>query len=183
MKIPFILLLTLFSGLAYSAAAQTAPTPAGAVAIGPQTRFVMQNGTVVLRQGNADQPLTKNVRLANGTKINYKSGIVELLPGKLTTLREGDYVTPQGEIVFATPASAAAARGDQSAAPNAQFKPYVQVGTTSAAVQDKQLELMARKIDLLNQKISLLSRRGPQADTRPLDQQLQLLDSQLQQLK
>ena len=183
MKLFFALLLLLCGGFSYSAAAQTAPAPAGAVTIGPKARFVMRNGTVVLRQDNTDQPLTKNVRLANGTKINYKSGIVELLQGKITTLREGDYVTPQGEIIFATPASAAAARGDQSSAPSAQFEPYVQVGTTSAAVQSKQLELMARKIDLLNQKISLLSRGGPQADTRSLDQQLQLLDSQLQQLK
>jgi len=171
----------------FTAVAQTTPTRPAAVAdaveIGPTAQFLMRNGTIVLRQDNKNQPLTKNIRLANGTKINYKSGIVELMQGKMTTLHEGDYVTPKGEIVFATPASAAAARGDHSVASTKQFEPYVQVGTTSADVQNKRIELMAKKIDLLNQKVNLLSGTGPKPDTRQLDQQLQALDHQLQQLK
>ena len=76
-----------------------------------QTQFMYLNGTVVRRDGSQTTPLTQNVRFPNGTKINYKSGIVEFPTGKLTTMKEGDFVRPDGGLVFATPGSAALARG------------------------------------------------------------------------
>ncbi|UYZ65038.1 DUF6799 domain-containing protein [Hymenobacter weizhouensis] len=175
---------------AASAQSTTSPAqPAGAVATSPTSRFVMQNGEVVLVQEGRPTPLTKNVLLADGTKINYKSGIVELPGGKKTTLKEGDYVRPDGGIVFATPASAAAARNEPAAAGPARFEPYVDPRpdpTSPAALRtrlnelDTKISLMAEKIQLLNQKISLLSTNAQRpTDTSALDQQIQKLDEKL----
>lgn len=175
--------LAFFIGFASLATAQTKPAirPIGAITTGANDRFMMQNGEVVLRQGNQTKRLTQNVRLADGTKVNYKSGIVEFNTGKITTLQEGDYVTMKGDIVFATPASAAAARNDSTAAAvNTKFDPYIQQGT---ALTYEQLTaknvLLNRKIRLLNEKIALLSAGNNAPDTRQIDQQLQALEEQL----
>ena len=184
-KLPFLLAISLFMGVAGQGAAQskTAP-PVGAVSASSSDRFLMQDGAVVLVQGRRPTPLTKNVVLANGTKINYKSGIVEFTTGKKTTLQEGDYVKMNGDIVFATPASAAAARGNNSVPATAQYDPYVQqtgtaTSTTVAATpMEQQLTtLLTRKIELLNQKISLMTPN--QAALDKLNQQLQSLDAQI----
>ncbi|MCB2377743.1 hypothetical protein LGH70_09135 [Hymenobacter sp. BT635] len=175
-----------------SALAQATPTrPAGAVVANSTDQFLMRDGEVVLRQGSTTKPLTQNVALADGTKINYKSGIVELPGGKKTTLREGDYVTMKGEIVFATPGSAASARGTTAPA-GAQYEPLVDRNSvpTTADMETRlsslnsRITLMAQKIQLLNDKISLLS-SGTQrpADTSQLDQQIKALDEQLRQVK
>lgn len=164
--------------------------PAGAVDYGTGAQFLFRNGEVVLHQDSNYQPLTKNIRLANGTKINYKSGIVELPGGKIITLHEGDYVNSAGSIVFATPSSAAAARHDTIGATAARFEQYVERGKVvplsdlqaQLTRQSQQLKLMEQKVRLLNQKIDLLSRRPTPPDTRQLDQQLRELDQQLQQL-
>jgi hypothetical protein len=188
-KLPFLLLFAAISvGNASTGAAQskTAP-PVGAVAANSSDRFLMQNGTVVLVQGRRPTPLTKNVVLANGTKINYKSGIVEFTTGKKTTLQEGDYVKMNGDLVFATPASAAAARGDNSVPTTTQYDRYVQhtgtaTGTTvSATPMEQQLTtLLTRKIELLNQKISLMTPNPTnQAALDKLNQQIQSLDAQI----
>ncbi|MEJ7665813.1 MAG: hypothetical protein WKG07_43000 [Hymenobacter sp.] len=47
---------------------------------GRTTQFVFRNGEVMERTGRQLKPLTQNVRLPNGTKINVRSGIVEF-PG------------------------------------------------------------------------------------------------------
>ncbi|UOR05838.1 hypothetical protein MUN82_01770 [Hymenobacter aerilatus] len=164
--------------------------PVGAVAYGIGAQFLFRNGEVVLHQDNNYQPLTKNIRLANGTKINYKSGIVELPSGKMTTLHEGDYVNSTGNIVFATPSSAAAARHDTVGATAARFEQYVERGQVvplpdlqaQLSRQRQQLQLMEQKVRLLNQKIDLLSRQPTSPNTRQLDQQLKELDQQLQQV-
>lgn len=187
-KLLFFLALNSALGVANQAAAQskTAP-PAGTVEANSSDRFLMQNGAVVLVKGNRPTPLTKNVVLANGTKINYKSGIVEFVTGKKTTLQEGDYVKMNGDLVFATPASAAAARGDNSVPATAQYKPYVQQTgaatstTVSATPMEQQLTtLLTRKIELLNQKISLMTPNpANQAALDKLNQQIQTLDAQI----
>ncbi|TGE25423.1 hypothetical protein E5K00_09600 [Hymenobacter aquaticus] len=175
-----------------STQAQTKPArPAGAVEASGTDQFLMRDGEVVLRQGSTTKPLTQNVVLSNGTKVNYKSGIVELPGGKKTTLKEGDYVTMQGDIVFATPGSAAASRGTTAPA-SGQFEQYVDRNSapTTADMETRlsslnsRITLMAQKIQLLNDKISLLS-AGTQrpADTSQLDQQIKALDEQLRQVK
>lgn len=153
-----------------------------------QTQFVLQNGAVVRRDGPRTTPLTQNVRLANGTKINYKSGIVEFPGGKLTTLTEGDFVRPDGGLVFATPGSAAAARGDAVGAPAAAFSTYTLPGRAvpgDAKAENEalrlRLQLLARKVELLNQKVALLGPGQPTPpDTRQIDLDLAALDAQLQ---
>lgn len=154
-------------------------------------RLLMQSGAVVLRRGGQSTGLTQNVRLASGTKVNVKSGIVELPGGKITTLMEGDYVKADGSIVYATPQSAAAARG-QTAPAGAKFDTAVEVGstTTTANVEQRmtdlgtRVDLMAQKIQLLNQKISLLSQGNAKvADTSQLDAQIKALDEQLRAVK
>lgn len=151
-------------------------------------QFLFTRGAVVQRLGNQLTPLAQNVRLPNGTKINVRSGIVELPTGKITTLREGDYVNAQGGIVFSTPASAAAARGDSTVAPNAKFDTYVHVGTAPArALGDAPTEreqLLMRKIELLNRKVALLSQSVTSPpDMSAVDKQLQELDTQLKTTK
>jgi hypothetical protein len=172
-----------------AAYAQTTPNVAGPVATAPSDRFLMQNGEVVLVQGKRPTALTKNVLLSNGTKINYKSGIVEFPGGKITTLKEGDYVRPNGDVVFASPASAAQARGDNSVPATAKFDTYVDprpAPATPAAMEtrlgemNQKISLMAEKIQLLNQKISLLSNNAQRpADTAALDQKIQAIDAKL----
>ncbi|MFD1466848.1 DUF6799 domain-containing protein [Hymenobacter caeli] len=154
-----------------------------------QTQFVFQNGAVVRRDGNQTVPLTQNVRLANGTKINYKSGIVEFPGGKLTTLKEGDFVRPDGGLVFATPGSAAAARGEAPGAAGASYSPYTLPGRAvpgDAKAENEalrvHLQLLERKVELLNRKIALLGPGQPTPpDTRQLDLDLAALDAQLRE--
>ena len=180
--------------LAAAAALAAAPRPAAAqqggypVPTTAQTQFVWQNGAVVRRDGTRTAPLTQNVRLANGTKINYKSGIVEFPGGKLTTLKEGDFVRPDGGLVFATPGSAAAARGDAAGPPAASFSTYTLPGragpgdaTAENGALKLRLQLLERKVALLNQKIALLGPGRPAPpDTRQIDLDLAALDAQLQ---
>jgi hypothetical protein len=191
MKTIFFSLSVLLGLLAVapSASAQTTATPAGAKTANATDRFVMRNGQVVLMQGQNVTPLSKNVVLSNGTKINYKSGIVELAEGKITTLKEGDYVRMSGEIVFATAGSAAQARNDASVAPDAKFNNYVDktpdpngpaAMEARLTVLNQKITLMGEKIQLLNQKISLLSSSTQRnADTSQLDQQIKALDEKL----
>ncbi|KAA9332448.1 hypothetical protein F0P96_13325 [Hymenobacter busanensis] len=153
-------------------------------------QFVMQNGAVVRRRDGQTTGLNQNVRLPNGTKINVKSGIVELSNGKITTLKEGDYVKADGGIIFATPQSAAEARGT-SAPADAKFGEYVERGAAPTgnldarlADMNRRVDLMAQKIQLLNQKISLLSQGNSKApDTSQLDGQIRSLDEQLRAVK
>lgn len=173
-----------------SAQTTTAPKmPAGAKQTNSTDRFIMRNGQVVLMQGQSVTPLTKNVVLSNGTKINYKSGIVEVVEGKITTLKEGDFVRMNGDIVFATAGSAAQARNDASVAPDTKFNNYVDTTpspSSPAAMEarlttlNQKISLMGEKIQLLNQKISLMSSSTQRpADTSQLDQQIRALDEKL----
>lgn len=186
----FFLLVAALAAAPHRAAAQDGGYP---VATTANSQFVLLNGSVVHRQGAKSTALDQNVRLAGGTKINVKSGIVELPGGKITTLHEGDYVKPDGGIVFATPASAAAARGDNSVAADTQYDKYVQVAAapgntgeleTRLNSLDQRVQLMARKIKLLNDKITLLSAKKQKLpNTAQLDQQIKALDAQLTQVK
>jgi hypothetical protein len=156
------------------------------------TQYVFRNGTVYERIGSQVTPLVRNIRLPNGTKVNVKSGIVEFPSGKITSLHEGDYLNAEGGLVFATPASAAAARGDYAVAANAKYDQYVHVGTTaaaptmtsnsdSAAVRE---QLLQQKIELLQRKVSLLQQTHPNApSTSAVDKQLQGLDARLNAMK
>ena len=174
------------SGLATAprlAAAQAGGFPVQTTA---RTQFVFSNGEVVRRDGSQTAALTQNVKLANGTKINYKNGIVEMPAdkvhpkGKKLTLREGDYVRADGGVVFATPASAAAARGETAASPpSAKYDTYTQRGPGYLA-PTQQISLLNKKIELLNQKVSLLSQgRTDMPDTKAIDDQLAQLETQM----
>ncbi|GAA4052401.1 hypothetical protein GCM10022409_44120 [Hymenobacter glaciei] len=145
----------------------------------------MQNGEVVKRDGSQVTALSQNVKLASGVKINYKNGIVEMPAdkinpkGKKITLREGDYVRADGGVVFATPGSAAAAKGAAPTPPSATYEKYVQRGPGYAEPAQR-VSMLNKKIELLNQKISLLSQgRSDLPDTKAIDAQLADLESQL----
>lgn len=172
----------------------TAPRPAAAQAGGfpvqttSRTQFVLINGEVVRREGTQTTPLTQNVKLAGGVKINYKNGIVEMPAdkispqGKKITLHEGDYVKPDGGVVFATPASAAAARGEgtpPATPPGTKYEPYVQHGP-GFADPAMRVSLLNKKIELLNQKIQVLSQGQPTTPgIKAIDDQLTKIDAQL----
>lgn len=150
-----------------------------------RTQFVFRDGEVMRREGTQLTPLTQNVKLRNGTKINFKNGIVEMPAdkinpqGKKLTLREGDYVRPDGGVVFATPASAAAARGEMSVAGATKFEPYVQRGP-GLADPAVQVSLLTKKVELLTQKVTLFSQgRADLPDTKAIDDQLAQLNAQL----
>ncbi|SET03320.1 DUF6799 domain-containing protein [Hymenobacter actinosclerus] len=187
-KILCALLLGLAAAPALHAQTKPAAEVAGPVETQPTDRFMLQDGQVVQVRGRRPMPLTKNVLLSNGTKINYKNGIVELPGGKITTLKAGDYVRPNGDIVFGSPASAAQARGDSSVPTATEFSNYTdpRPAPGNAAAMEARLNemngkigLMAQKIGLLNQKISLLSTSGKAADTSALDSQIQAIDARL----
>ncbi|NML64999.1 hypothetical protein HHL22_07245 [Hymenobacter sp. RP-2-7] len=183
-------------GLAFMALPHVgAAQPSGGLPVKPtrNTQYVFRNGVVYERIGSQATPLVRNIRLPNGTKVNVKSGIVEFPSGKITSLHEGDYLNAEGGLVFATPASAAAARGDYAVAANAKYDQYVHVGTViapaavpgvnadSAAVREV---LLQQKIELLNRKITLLQQTHPNApSTSAVDKQLQTIDARLSSMK
>lgn len=170
-----------------TAQTKTAPKRASTTVIGGSSQLVMRNGEVAMRQGSRMVPLTKNVVLSNGTKVNYKSGIVEFPTGKKTTLHEGDYVTAGGEVVFATPASAAAARGDSTVRADARYTPYVEktatpasTSVTAIATPNDLTSLLTRKVQLLTEKIRLMTPNpANQAALADIDRQLQTLDARI----
>ncbi|OON68811.1 DUF6799 domain-containing protein [Hymenobacter sp. CRA2] len=196
--------MKLFAGfLVLAATALTAPLAVAQSAKGKATpaetrtelqngdQFVMLNGAVVKRRNGQTSGLSQNVRLPNGTKVNVKSGIVELPTGKIITLTEGDYVTADGSVNYATPQSAAAARGETAPA-DAQFDKVLDRGATPTPASvdarmtelNRRVDLMAQKIQLLNQKISLLSPGNAKApDTSQLDGQIRALDEQLRAVR
>ena len=152
-----------------------------------RTQFLMQNGEVVRRDGSQITPLTQNVKLRNGVKINYKNGIVEMpadknyKQGKKITLQEGDYVRADGGVVFATPGSAASAQGKAASAgsPGAKFDTYTQRGP-GYADPAQQVSLLNKKVELLTQKVQMLSQgRTDLPDTKSIDDQLTQLNAQL----
>lgn len=178
----YVLAVALATAAPRVAAAQAGGFP---VQTTPNTQFVMQDGEVVKREGSQITPLTQNVKLASGVKINYKNGIVEMpgdkvnAAGKKITLREGDYVRADGGVVFATPGSAAAAREAAPTPPGAAYEKYVQRGPGYAEPAQR-VPMLNKKIELLNQKISLLSQgRTDLPDTKAVDAQLADLDAQL----
>lgn len=149
-----------------------------------RTQFVMKDGEVMRREGTQLTPLTQNVKLSGGVKINYKNGIVEMPAdkinpkGKKITLGEGDYVRPDGGVVFATPASAAAAQG-QTAPAGAKFDTYVQRGP-GYADPATQVTLLNKKVELLTQKVQMLSQgRTDLPNTKSIDDQLAQINAQL----
>ena len=153
-----------------------------------RTQFVFMNGEVMRRDGSQTTALAQNVKLTNGVKINYKNGIVEMPAdknhpkGKKITLREGDYVRADGGVVFATPASAAAARGAATspATPaGTKYETYVHRGPGYAA-PEQQMQLLNKKIELLTQKVQLLSQgRTDLPSTKAIDDQLAEVNAQL----
>ena len=171
-------------------APQAGAAQAGGQPVHPSrnTQFVFRNGEVMERTGQQLKPLTQNVRLPNGTKINVRSGIVEFPGGKITSLHEGDYLNAEGSLVFATPASAAAARGDNSVAINEKYNKYVQVGATPSTVLGSAFTereaLLTREIDLLQRKVTLLQQTHPNPPaTEEVDKQLQELDTKIKALR
>ncbi|WP_197076661.1 DUF6799 domain-containing protein [Hymenobacter terrenus] len=180
----FLLLLAVsyLATTPYNAAAQEGGYP---TQTSPRTQFLFKDGEVVRREGSKITPLTQNIKLVNGVKINYKNGIVEMPAdkvhpqGKKLTLHEGDYVRADGGVVFATPGSAAAARGESATNASGKYEPYVQRGP-GFADPALQMSLLNKKIELLTQKINLLSQgRTTMPDTKAIDDQLTQLDAQL----
>ncbi|OGX81398.1 hypothetical protein BEN47_05425 [Hymenobacter lapidarius] len=164
------------------AAAQAGGFPVQTTA---RTQFVFKDGEVMRREGSQLTPLTQNVKLSSGVKINYKNGIVEMPAdkfnpqGKKLTLREGDYVRADGGVVFATPGSAAAARGQAPNGPSGKYSTYVQRGPGYADPAVR-ASLLTKKVELLTQKVNLLSQgRTDLPNTKEIDDQLAQLETQL----
>lgn len=182
--------VTMLLGSALSLTSLPGYSQSGGTPVRPNrnAQFVFRNGEVVQRLGTQLTPLAQNVRLPNGTKINVKSGIVEFPGGKITSLHENDYINAEGGIVFGSPASAAAARGDNSVAADAKFDKYVQVGTAPTTIlgdaPNEREQILMHKIELLTRKVTLLQQTNPNPpNTELVDKQLQELDAQLKTVK
>jgi hypothetical protein len=148
----------------------------------PNAQFVYQNGEVLQRLGDKSTRLGRNVKLPDGTKINYKSGMVEMPGGKIITLRQNDYVKADGGVVYATPGSAAYARGDNTVPANTKFDTYVQVGAASGSASEE-LRLLHKKVDLLTRKAELLGKgQTPPPALAPIDAELRETDEALAKL-
>lgn len=181
MRSPIRLLAAVFclATAPFAAAAQDGGYP---IQPAPNAQFVYQNGEVVQKLNGKTTRLTRNVKLPNGTKINHKSGMVELVGGKIITLRVGDYVKADGGVVYATPGSAAAARNDQTVPANATFDTYVQTGAASTSASEE-LRLLRRKVDLLTRKLALLDLgQTPPPAAAVLDTELRETDAALEKL-
>ena len=148
----------------------------------PNAQFVYQNGEVVQRLGDKSTRLGRNIKLPDGTKINHKSGMVEMVGGKIITLRQNDYVKADGGVVYATPGNAAYARGDKTVSADAKFVPYVQTGAASGNASE-QLRLLQKKVDLLTRKVELLGKgQTPLPAVAPIDAELRETDEALAKL-
>ena len=181
----FLFLVFAASSLASAPRPVAAQDGGHAVQTTVRTQFVFKNGEVLRRDGKQLTPLTQNVKLANGTKINYKNGIVEmpadkLYPqGKKISLHEGDYVRPDGGVVFASPGSATASQGLPTPATGARYTTYAERGPgySDPALQ---ISLLNKKVELLTQKVALLSQGRPdKPDTKAIDDQLAKLEMQM----
>ncbi|HLK97301.1 MAG TPA: DUF6799 domain-containing protein, partial [Hymenobacter sp.] len=131
-------------------------------------------------QGSTLIPLTRNVVLPNGTKVNYKTGIVEFATGKKATLQEGDYVTLTGDVVIATPNNTTLpADGKSNRYVDKKQAPNTQVNGAVPATNDLPV-LLSRKIQLLNDKISLMVPDPAKQDAiNKINEQLLSLDAKL----
>ena len=181
MRPPFRLFVAavLLAQLPLLAAAQDGGYP---VRPNPTTHYVYQNGEVVELLNGKVTRLTRNLRLPDGTKINHKSGMVEMPGGKIITLRAGDYVKADGGVVYATPGNAAYARGDKTVSADAKFVPYVQTGAASGNASE-QLRLLQKKVDLLTRKVELLGKgQTPLPAVAPIDAELRETDEALAKL-
>jgi hypothetical protein len=88
-------------------------------------------------------------------------------------------VRADGGLVFATPGSAAAARGEAPAGTKGEFDPYIQRGP-GYADPAMQVSLLNKKVELLNQKVRVLSQgRTDLPDTKSIDDQLAQVNAQL----
>ena len=181
MRPPFRLFVAavLLAQLPLLAAAQDGGYP---VRPNPTTHYVYQNGEVVELLNGKVTRLTRNLRLPDGTKINHKSGMVEMPGGKIITLRAGDYVKADGGVVYATPGSAAYSRKDQTVSAAAKFDTYVQVGAASSSASEE-LRLLRKKVGLLTRKVALLGQgHTPPPAAAALDAELRETDEALAKL-
>jgi hypothetical protein len=103
----FASVVVFFAG-SYHASAQTKNASATAQNAGASDGFVLQNHALVLRMDAhsaklkpQDVALTKDVVLANGTRINYKTAVVEYADGRQVTLQDGDFVSMSGDVQVA----------------------------------------------------------------------------------
>ena len=176
---PLLLAAALTAAAPLAAAAQEGGQP---ISPNRNAQFVYQNGEVVQRLGDKTTRLGRNIKLPDGTKINYKSGMVEMAGGKIITLRPNDYVKADGGVVYATPGSAAYARNDNTVAASAKFEPYVQVGAASGSASEE-LRLLRKKVGLLTRKVALLGNgQTPPPAAAALDAELRETDESLAKL-
>ncbi|MBD2722472.1 DUF6799 domain-containing protein [Hymenobacter armeniacus] len=70
--------------------------------------FAMHNNTLVVQTGNKAKPLTKDVTLPNGTRVEYATQSVVLTDGKRVPMQEGDMLSLNGEFIRNQPAPPAA---------------------------------------------------------------------------
>jgi hypothetical protein len=71
--------------------------------------FAVKGNALVVQTGSKATPLTKNVVLINGTRLDYQTRTASLPGGQKVTLREGDTVTLYGEVQQGAEAKAQAA--------------------------------------------------------------------------
>ena len=107
-KIALLTTVLVSLGGSFGATAQTKRTEK-AQQLGASDGFVLNNQALVLRMNDhagklraQDVALSKDVVLANGTRIDYKKALVEYADGRQVPLQNGDFVNMSGDIKVAS---------------------------------------------------------------------------------
>ncbi|MBO2008014.1 DUF6799 domain-containing protein [Hymenobacter negativus] len=104
-------LVGMWIGLALPVQAQT-PTPAAHSVI---PWFTVQNKALVVQTGNKAKPLTQDVALPNGVRLEYRTQSVLLTNGTRVHMQEGDLLSLNGEYVPKNPPAESAATTEATA--------------------------------------------------------------------
>jgi len=79
--------------------------------------FTVHNKALVVQTGSKTKPLTKDVTLPNGVRLEYRTQSVVLTNGHRVQMQEGDLLSLNGEYIRKNPVAEPAATTAEAAAP------------------------------------------------------------------
>ncbi|MCC3153922.1 hypothetical protein Q3A66_13840 [Hymenobacter sp. BT770] len=118
MKKPLLASLLLSAILLASSTQQAAAQTKSTEARGYIPWFKVQNQAMVLQTGNQSKPLSQDITLPNGVRVEYRTQSVVLTSGKRVVLQEGDMLSLTGDLLQKAPAPEAPMLALMEAAPS-----------------------------------------------------------------